>query len=239
VDNKKIVDFQYKLHPVNYKEQGQYIGTKLDEDQAVLKAIKGKMGSYDNLLNKKIANIKTGTFDVKSIRTDENPVGNLICDAILEHTKAQISLQNSGGIVSDQVDLTKFNRKSLDRLIRYDNSIVVINLTGKEVRELLELSFKRRGYGAFLQVGGVRLTYSVSDNLLSNIKVKDVILDDDAVYKVAINSWLSDGGDGYKSLKSVTPKVDYGILVREVVYNYLQTKGTYSLSLDGRINIIE
>ena len=71
VDNKKIVDFQYKLHPVNYKEQGQYIGTKLDEDQAVLKAIKGKMGSYDNLLNKKIANIKTGTFDVKSIRTDE------------------------------------------------------------------------------------------------------------------------------------------------------------------------
>ncbi|HOV13821.1 MAG TPA: 5'-nucleotidase C-terminal domain-containing protein [Spirochaetota bacterium] len=238
VDNKKIVDFQYKLHPVNYKENGEYVGTKLDEDPAVLKAIKDKMKNYDTNLNKKLVTIKSGALDVKSIRQDENPLGNLICDALLDFTKAQIAFQNAGGIVDDQVDISKFNRKSLDKIIKYDNSVVVLNLTGKEIREILETSFKRRGYGAFLQVGGLRLTYSKNENLLSNVKVKDLELNDETLYKVAINSWLANGGDDYSIFKSIPVKSDYGILVREVVYNYLEKKANYSLSIDGRMNII-
>jgi len=58
-------------------------------------------------------------------------------------------------------------------------------------------------------------------------------------YKVVINSWLADGGDGYKLFKNITEKYDIGILTREAIYDYLEQAKTYSPAVDGRINIIE
>ncbi len=239
VENKKIIDFQYKLHPVNYKENGVFVGEKIEEDKKVLKAINDKIKNYDSLAAKKIVTIKGGNLEVKNIKNEENALGNLICDALIDYTGAHAAFQNAGGIAFESADASKFNRKTLDRIIKYDNSVVVVNITGKDVREILTTSFNRTGYGAFLQVGGLRFTYSKSNNLISNIKIKDKEIEDDTIYKVAINSWLADGGDGYSILKNIPFKADYGALVRDVVYDYLEKKVNYSLSVDGRINIID
>ncbi|OHD16963.1 MAG: hypothetical protein A2Y34_15735 [Spirochaetes bacterium GWC1_27_15] len=239
IDKKKIIDVQYKLHPVNYKEKGVLIGDKLEEDKQVLTAIKGKMKNFDNLLAKKIVTIKDGNFPIKNIRKDENEFGNLICDALLNFTKTNVAFQNSGGIIDTTIDISKITRKSFDDAIKYDNSVIVVNMTGAEIKQALEFSTKRMGYGSFLQVAGIRFTYSKTNGSISNIKIQDKELIEDNVYKVTINSWIADGGDGYTVFKNIPFKNDLNILVREVVYDYLEKSGNYKPYIDGRINIIE
>ena len=60
-------------------------------------------------------------------------------------------------------------------------------------------------------------------------------LNRDKTYKVAINSWLAIGGDGYELFKEKKGFVDYCALTREVLYDYLAAKKTVKPVIDGRM----
>ena len=239
IKDKKIIDFQYQLHPVNYKKDGILVGELIKKDEKVLKAINSKMFNIDNVLKKTIAKIKKEKLDPKNIRYKETEIGNLICDAMIDFTKADMAFQNAGGIGKEVLESEKINRRSFDEIIKYDNSVVLINMMGAEVKKILKYSMNSMGYGGFLQVGGIRFTYSKSSQQISDIKVKDKDLDDTKIYKVAINSWLAAGGDGYEIFKKISNKVNLNILHREVVYNYLEKQKNIKPCIDGRINIID
>ena len=158
---------------------------------------------------------------------------------MIDFTKADMAFQNAGGIGKEVLESEKINRRSFDEIIKYDNSVVLINMMGAEVKKILKYSMNSMGYGGFLQVGGIRFTYSKSSQQISDIKVKDKDLDDTKIYKVAINSWLAAGGDGYEIFKKISNKVNLNILHREVVYNYLEKQKNIKPCIDGRINIID
>jgi len=239
VENKKIIDFQYKLHPVNYKENGNLIGEKIEEDKKTLSGIQAKMKNFNSLMSKKIVTIKSGNFSMSNIRFEENEFGNLICDALLDFTKADIALQNSGGIYDASIDIKNITRKSFNDSIKFDNSVVIISMTGSQIKETLEYSCSRAGYGGFLQVAGIKFTYSKGSNQVSNIKINNQDIVQDRKYNVVTNSWLADGGDGHVVFRSIPVKTDLGIFYRDVVYNYLEKQKNYTPILDGRINIID
>lgn len=235
--DKEITDIKYKTHPVNYKENGVLVGEKLEDDPKVLEAIKKKMKDYDKLTKKKLTKVEKGkTLSTQGIRERETELGNLICDAILDYTKADIAFQNSGGIEQGNIDTDNITRNTFDSIIRYDNSIVTVNLTGREIKEILSYSMSRRGYGSFLQVAGVSFVYSKSNNSFKTIKIKNKEIDYDAIYKVAINSWLANGGDGYKIFID-KKKIDHKRIIREVVYDYIASQKILKPSLNNRIVI--
>jgi 5'-nucleotidase/UDP-sugar diphosphatase len=237
--NKKATGFTFTAHPVNYKENGELIGKALKEDPRVAKAIKQQLRTLDKLRSKEIATIDKGTIDTADIRTAENALGNLICDAMIDYTGADIAFQNSGGIGTDNLSPGVITRKSLDTLIKYDNSLYLVNLTGSDIRQVLSYSVKRQGYGSFLQVGGIRFTWSKNSYELSDITVGGNPLDDETIYKVVINSWMAQGGDGFTLLRDLEKKNNLNILHREVVYDYLAKLGKFEPMLDGRINTID
>lgn len=240
IADNKISDLQYKVHPINYKENGKLVGEPIEEDSKVLNSIKTKMFNFNSLLKKNIAKLpQDTTFDVIEIRNKETEIGNLICDALLDFTGADVAFQNSGGINNENFKLEEITRGSFDSLIKYDNSVVVLNILGEEIIKILEYSMSRMGYGSFMQVGGLSFTYSKSKKEINDVKIKDRLIKNSNFYKVAINSWLSEGGDGYDIFKKQPNKVDLHIMHREVLYRYIEKKGTVKPSLDGRINIIE
>ncbi|HOJ64384.1 MAG TPA: 5'-nucleotidase C-terminal domain-containing protein [Spirochaetota bacterium] len=236
-ENKKITDIQYKAHPVNYKENGVLVGEALEDDPKVLAEITKKMKNYEKLAKKKLTTIEKGkNLSTQGIRERETELGNLICDAILDYTKADIAFQNAGGIEQGQIDPNNITRETFDKIIRYDNSIVTLNLTGSEIKEILSYSMSRIGYGAFLQVSGISFVYSRSSKSFKTIKIKNKELDEDTIYKVAINSWLANGGDGYKIFID-KKKVDHKKIIREVVYDYIASQKILKPSLNNRIVI--
>lgn len=234
ITDKKIKSYKYASHPVNYKVNGTLVGEKISEDEKTLINIEKAMKNKDKVLSGKIATITDGSsIDLKTVRTQENEFGNLLCDAILDYTKADIALQNSGGInYKESLDNT-INRTSLDKAIPYDNSVVTINLTGEEIIKILEYSISRKGYGSFLQVGGIKFMYNSSGEVYE-LYLNKTQLNKDKSYKVAINSWLAIGGDGYELFKE-KKGFDYYNLTREVLYDYLTAKKTVKPVIDGRM----
>ena len=238
IKDKEIFNFQYQLHPVNYKENGQLIGNQIEEDKFVGYIIKNKMQNYDKLMNTKIATVAGGAIDPRKIRTNETAAGNMICDALIDYTGADVAFQNAGGIDENLVLTNEIIRKTFDGIIKYDNTVVLVRLNGYNLKEILKYSMQREGTGAFLQVGGIRFTYSKMSKEVSDISINGEALDNKKEYRVAINSWLAEGGDGYKIFRQITDKIDLNIIHREIVHNYLGKIKEYKSEIDGRINII-
>jgi|GEM_PF-1516057 len=239
IENKNIINFEYKSHPVNYQVNGSYVGEKLEEDKKTLRAIENKMYNYDKIIKTPIAKIENGKLDTKNIHIQENEIGNLICDAMLDYSKADIALQNAGGFGIGSITSGDITRESFDNIIRYDNSLILITLTGEEILRVLKYSMENIGKGPFLQVAGVKFKYSKSKKEIIEIKINNNDLNKSSFYKVAINSWIANGGDGYKIFTEITDKEDLCILHREVLYNYLENKKIITPYIDGRITIVE
>lgn len=241
VDNK-ISGFDYKLHPVNVTINGKYIDNKIKENNFVLSAIKKGMKDYDSILKKEIAKVDDQMkLKTNDIRYRETEIGDLICDALLDYTKADVAFQNAGGIGGNESLSGPINRSSLDKIIKYDNSVFVCNIRGEAILKILNLSMNNIGTGSFLQVGGIKFTYSQSSKGFSDVLINGKPIDNMKIYKVAINSWLSYGGDGYDFFANLpgVNKIDYNIIQREVVYNYIEKLKILKPVLEGRINIID
>jgi 2',3'-cyclic-nucleotide 2'-phosphodiesterase (5'-nucleotidase family) len=238
-DGRKITGFEYKSYPVNYSENNILTGEEIKEDEKTLSAIKAKMKDYDKAVYKKIVNIKNGILGTDNIRNRETEFGNLICDSMLEYTGADVALQNAGGIVNDAFDLKNISRKTFNNAIKYDNTIAVLFMTGKQLRDTLQYSVYRKNYGGFLQVAGVKFTYSKSDNQIKEIKISNEPLEDQGVYKVVTNSYLADGGDGHRIFKDIKVRLNLNVLFRETVYDYLENKKNYQPALNDRINAVD
>jgi len=90
---------------------------------------------------------------------DESNLGNAVCDALLEGSDAGIAFQNGGGI---RADLSKgpISMEGIYTVLPFDNVLVTMDLTGKEIVEALEHSAALEH--RILQVAGLKVTYDMA-----------------------------------------------------------------------------
>lgn len=149
-------------------------------------------GSFWYKLN---ADIKRGaiTFNDRRMSTAlwETPLGNFIADAMRYEGKTDIAVQRAGhireGIVSGNI-----NMDDLYRAFPYDHEIVVYELTGEQLVQLLELSvsnWPRLPNSNFLQVSGVEFSFDLLQNIgerVFDISVNGDELNIDKKYTIAV-----------------------------------------------------
>jgi 2',3'-cyclic-nucleotide 2'-phosphodiesterase (5'-nucleotidase family) len=148
--------------------------------------------------------------------------------------------------------------KDIYSALPFDNYIVAVSLTGREVLETLEhgLSGVERGEGRFPQVSGIRVTFRQSlppGSRTESVLVDGEPLDPDKVYMVATNDFLAAGGDGYKAFgDAIRERGDFtqtgGVLksgtirysdpsrwLRDIIISHVKTSGTLAPVVEGRI----
>ena len=113
---------------------------------------------------------------LKRGRGVETALGNLISDAMraadLGDGKVfDLAIHNDGGIRAD-LDAGPITYAELYAVLPFDNSLVGIDLTGAQVRELLENGID--GGGTRIQVSGLEFTYSM--NKARGRRVVDVVV---------------------------------------------------------------
>lgn len=144
------------------------------------------------------------------VNSGESPLGDLVADSMLTAAQplgAQIAFMNDGGLRRDL--LTGKAQVSTVAQVRdvlpFGNRLVVMTLTGAQIRELLEQQWRggaeaRRG---ILQVsdgfsyswdGSAPEGHRVSPG---SIRLHGKPLDPSAAYRVVVNGYLAEGGDGY------------------------------------------
>ncbi|MFF9312484.1 bifunctional metallophosphatase/5'-nucleotidase [Streptomyces sp. NPDC014748] len=162
----------------------------------------------------------SGDINGRGATTPESPLGDLIADAQLAHAKsldpkAVLALMNPGGIRSDLVH--KASGGEGDGVVTYgeaftvqpfSNTVNLVDLTGAQLITALQqqVSGPNEASPKILQISaGLTYTLDLTKSgaarvVADSVRLNGAALDPAATYRVAMNSFLAGGGDGFTEL---------------------------------------
>jgi 2',3'-cyclic-nucleotide 2'-phosphodiesterase (5'-nucleotidase family) len=232
-ENNKVVDVDATLinksqaSSVKPDTEVESMMNKIEDEQKA--ALSVKVGKTETYLD--------GSRD--KVRFGETNLGNLITDAMLNETGAEVSLTNGGGIRSSiaKGDITKGD---IVNVLPFGNFIVTKKLTGAQIKEVLEFGVENYGvsFGGFPHVG--RMKYVVDPDQpigqrIVSLKVNGKNIDMDKTYTVATNDFTAAGGDDYPVFAKLPIVNEYSAL-NEALENYIKKLGTINYKeSEGRI----
>jgi 5'-nucleotidase len=188
-----------------------------------------------DMLARPIASIGASMLPRKQNEAGESPVGDLITDAIvaaLHEHGAQIGFMNPGGIRkdleagSDQV----VSYGQAQAVLPFGNSLVVMDMTGAQIRRLLEEQWDRPAASdvSMLQVSA-GFSYRWDEGkptgsriVPGSVKLNGVPLEDAKTYRVVASNFLAEGGDDFPTFKQAANKVDTQMRDLDAVIAYLK-----------------
>ncbi|MDT1997570.1 hypothetical protein CKN82_00090 [Carnobacterium divergens] len=170
----------------------------------------------DNLVtqvtNEKVGTAtEAGTMSREVNAANESPVGNLVTDAQrivanLDGNHVDFAMTNNGGIRADLLvqDDKTITWGAAQNVQPFGNILQIVEMTGAQIENVLNEQYDEDGK-YFLQLSGLRYTYTETDDPTVPYKVHQIVkengepLDPNGTYRVVINDFLFGGGDGFKT----------------------------------------
>lgn len=208
-------------------------------DEHVVTKITDIKDKQDEILSKVVGKSETTLDGVReNVRTKETNLGNLITDAMLNETGSDIAITNGGGIRSS-IDVGEITKEEVVEVLPFGNFIVTKELTGSQIKAILEHGVKDFGKlaGSFAHVGGIKFVVDPEKEVgkrVIEITIDNKKIDTNKKYIVATNDFLAAGGDEYPSFKDVDTLNEYSSL-DEALEKYIQKLGTVNYKVEGRI----
>ena len=163
-------------------------------------------------------------------RAGESAFGDLVADSMLAATRAQgaqVAFVNSGSLREDlEPDANRvISEGQVRAALPFGNTLVMMNLSGAQLRQLLEEQGQGAGHGGPLQVSQ-GLTYrwnqeAPSGSRASDIRLDGAALDDSKNYRVTVNNFIAQGGDHFVMFTKGTERDDTGIADFDALKRYL------------------
>ncbi|MFA9218382.1 MAG: bifunctional UDP-sugar hydrolase/5'-nucleotidase [Sphingomonadaceae bacterium] len=165
---------------------------------------------------------------------DESALGDLVADANLAAGRpfgAQIAFMSNGGMRQDldtgPGQLVTNGRALM--VLPFANSLVVMNLTGAQLYALLEQQWQggRDVTRGLLQVSeGFSYAYNpalpVGSRVVpGSVMLNQVPLEPDSRYRIVVNNFLAEGGDGFPQFTKGSQSADTGIRDVDALSAYL------------------
>ena len=230
------------------------------EDRAVQTLARKYQQKVNAVLNAPLGEAEID-LDGENVRRRETNLGNLITDVMRSASKADVTIINGGGIRSS-IKRGEIRVKDVYSVLPFDNYVVAIKLTGKQIVGALEhgLSGIEEGEGRFPQISGMTLKYSPGGSKgkrVTEIQVAGIPIDPSRDYSVATNDFLASGGDGYKAFgEAVKSSRDFEVVggmmkgekvvfsdsgrwLRDIVVDYIREKRKIAPKREGRIEEVQ
>lgn len=179
-----------------------------------------------------------------SVRGHETAIGNFVADAIRAATGADVAIVNGGGLRGDRQYPagSKLTRKDLFNEMPFGNKAVLLEVSGRDLRDILEnaVRFAGKGDGRFGQISGMRITGrkdAVPGSKLTSIEIGGAPLDEAKLYKVATSDFMASGKEGYDAFsrgKVLIGEIE-GKLMVSLVIEAIEKAGTIAPAVEGRI----
>ncbi len=222
---------RYMLIPVNLKktikENGKkvrvLIGDEITEDASMLQLLRPFQEKGSENLNVKIAQTNGKLEGDRAIvRSKPTNLGTIIAYAQMQSVGADIAVINSGGIRAS-IEKGDITYKDVLTVQPFGNTVTYVDLGGSDLQEYLTtIANIPEGTGGYAQFAGLAFTM-VEEKLTISINNKP--LDENATYRLAINSYIASGGDKYPILTDKPSFVDSGYVDAEVLKSYMEEKG--------------
>lgn len=248
LDMRKFIIAGFLLFGVIFSAQGQKFTYKWER----VPMDTTWMGDGTSEVEKIIAKYQPGIAELMEIvgysseemfkSQPQGGLSNLAADALLYAAKPLLkegdkvlSLTNFGGIRAD-MPKGAIRKYDIFSIFPFDNKVVVVELPGYRVREILKKFVKS---GRFEALGGVEIV--VKDKRMTKCYVGGKRLNDKEMYKLVTIDFLLDGGDSLNLRKGAGEIVISDLYVRDGVIKYIKDKTDagyiFNNKPDGRIVI--
>ena len=244
MDEDGSVHVDYKKTSVDYEAAQNY--PKDASVTAVLDSIKAE--------NETVLNRVIGTSPVEldgvweHIRIGQTNLGNVITDAYLLATGADIAFENAGGIRAS-IAAGTVTYGDVINVSPYGNYVVTKRLTGAQIKEMLETSLVIQknciaandsgewdawpnDSGSYLQVGGITVRFDPAQPAgarVLSVKKDGQDLDDTKEYTVAVNNYLA-ASDSYPQLAGAMETGEYSCCEELLIRFFEQGSDTVTAS---------
>ncbi len=220
------------------------ITPELPEDPAMLALVARYQARLDQALEVRIGDTRV-PLDARgaALRTGETNVGNFVTDVMRARLRADIAVMNGGGIRGNQLlPAGPLTRKDIRALLPFLNVLVMLEVPGKVLRDVLERSVADypQEFGGFLQVSGLTFVFDPArpaGRRVVRVLVGGVPLDPERRYTLATNNYTAQGGDGYAMLATAKPLVfpEDGPGLAEALLEAVERAGSIAPLTEGRI----
>ncbi len=200
-------------------------------------------------LAKPVARIASPSVARKEDDNGVAPLGTVIADAAVAAMRAQgvqVGFMNPGGIRKDleagEGGVVSFGQAQA--VLPFGNTLVAMDLTGAQLRALLEQQWQRQGNGYMLQTSS-SLSYQWDSTrpagqrvLPASLKVNGKPVEDGKTYRVVANNFLADGGDNFPMFAKGTNRVETQLRDLDALVAFLKQHtelGAASMAADKRI----
>jgi 5'-nucleotidase / UDP-sugar diphosphatase len=194
---------------------------------------------YEERLNPIFAAVVGETsIDLATYRDRESNLGNLITDAMREASGARVAVQNSGGIRSP-IAAGPITMRQAYKTLPFDNLLITMDLTGRQIKTLLEQS--ESSEHGLMQLSGLTVAYDrkrPAGNRVVKASINGEPVDENKTYRVATNDFLAAGGDRIEVLTRGEFPLR-GDNLRDIFVQYLQKHRPVTPRVEGRIVFAE
>ncbi|CBH20411.1 5'-Nucleotidase domain protein precursor [Acetoanaerobium sticklandii] len=205
------------------------------------------LADIDKGLNE-ILSEKIGTSTVmldgarENVRTKETNFGQLVADAMLDATGAEVALTNGGGIRAS-IEAGDITKNHIVTSFPFGNYLVTKEVKGKDIKAALEhgLSKYPEQNGGFPHVAGITFTFNTANpagSRVSDLMIGGSPVDMEKAYLFVTNDFMAAGGDDYTMLKPYATVNEYAAF-DEILVNYIKKMGTISTTLVPRMTVNE
>lgn len=223
MDEDGSVHVDYEKTSVDYEEAQNY-----PKDASVTDVLDTIKAENETALNRVIGTSPVELDGVwEHIRIGQTNLGNVITDAYLLATGADIAFENAGGIRAS-IAAGTVTYGDVINVSPYGNYVVTKKLTGAQIKEMLESSFTIQkncivandsgewdawpnDSGSYLQVGGIIVRFDPAQPAgarVLSVQKDGQELDDTKEYTVAVNNYLA-GSDSYPQLANAAEIGEY------------------------------
>ena len=217
--------------------------TNIVADPAIIEVI-----AEISAANKLITEVNVGSTSVllegtrEIVRAGESNLGNLITNAMLYETGAQIALTNGGGIRAS-IEPGEITVGDVITVLPFGNYIVTLDVLGSDIIKALEngVTDYPAAKGAFPHVAGITYTFDPAKpamERITSVMFNGKALDPNMTYSVATNDFMAAGGDQYVSLGASAQTGEYAAL-DEALINYIKQVDTATVKVEGRVNLYD
>lgn len=172
------------------------------------------------------------------VRAGETNLGNLLTEALLDISGADVALTNGGGIRSS-IDAGPVTKGEVLTVLPYGNTVRVIEVTGADIVAAIEngIDMYPEAKGAFPHIAGMTVKFDSTlpaGERVVELKVGGELVDLTKTYVLATNDFIVAGGDGYSMFVGKPVVAEFGAM-DEVLIDYMNEKGFDKAIEDGRI----
>jgi 2',3'-cyclic-nucleotide 2'-phosphodiesterase/3'-nucleotidase len=147
----------------------------------------------------------------------------------------------NGGALKADIPAGAITIGKMWEVLPFENTLCTVSMTGTQIREVLQYGIQNEQHG-MIQYSGLGIQYHrcpETGQHLVNVTLSDgTPLQDEKTYRVAINDFLAEGGDGFIMFRQYAELINTQEPIREMIIKAIEKEQTLDFTADDRFQLI-